>query len=60
VQVLKRVDVVIILTMYVNLTVGSSPFLCISVVDRFVYVDIIKNSFILMTYCIYFDRGLMY
>jgi hypothetical protein len=38
--VLKCVDVVIILTMYAPLTVGSSPCLCSYVIDRSVYVDV--------------------
>jgi hypothetical protein len=41
--VLKCVGVVIILTTYAPLTVGSSPCLCSYVVDRSVYVDI-KSS----------------
>jgi hypothetical protein len=40
--VLKCVGVVIIFTMYAPLTVDSSPRLRSYIVDRFVYVDIIK------------------
>jgi hypothetical protein len=41
-RVLKCVGVVIILTMYAPLTVGSSFCLCSYVVDQSVYVEIIR------------------
>jgi hypothetical protein len=65
-RVLKCVGVVIILTMYAPLTVGSSLCLCSCVVDQSVYVEIIRMlkyntiKWILKEYSEYIENGVIW